>query len=673
MQPILAPSGTTVAAAVAALTTTSTVRAGRARAQINYAEGASGDEFEDDSDDEDFSNSKREAAAKRARATGAGSLQAALAASSTELDQSYLGKQPPSKYISSKLAVPTKHKYDYLDVMEAAAAKRELLVPIKVEVDTDTHRIRDCFTWNLNEELITPQAFAQTFCADLDLPFHHVDTIVNMIRAQLDEHSGVVAMDVGGNDDDPTIEEPDCRVILRLDVQLDNYHLVDHIEWDLCSSPATPDTTPEAFAKQLCADLGLRGEAIPIVAHALHEEIIKHKKDAVEWGVLGGLGAVPEDGGYRRNQRGPRRLRGVWRDWLEYKDYGPTLEVLTPEELEKKEMERERASSTPPQGHHAVSTTTISTMDASELTPTTFKPLLEHLITDPKTFTESETRRAFHQLALDDFQGADPVQVGAFLMALNYSKKTHEPEVIAAAADVMREYAAKVLVEGVDERVERVVDILPFHFLPTSTYQPSITRLQNVRTSLPFRSIFNVLGPLLNPASPKGIVLGVYQAELGEAFAHALRVGGYVERALVVCGCEGLDEISVAGGTKVWSIEKDAEKGGLKVEFMMLHPVQFGLQAHPLEEVVGSTPEVNAAILEALLTGKTTVERDDVPPKLRMDAIKDFVLLNAAALLVVAGLAQDWKDGVRLARQSLESGKAWEAFCRYREWSLRTA
>lgn len=85
-----------------------------------------------------------------------------------------------------------------------------------------------------------------------------------------------------------------------------------------------------------------------MVSHALHEEILKHKKDAVEWGVLvgGGLGggASVEDGGYRRNQRGPRRLKGVWRDWMEFRDYGPRLEVLTSEELERREVERERAS-----------------------------------------------------------------------------------------------------------------------------------------------------------------------------------------------------------------------------------------------------------------------------------------------------------------------------------------
>lgn len=117
-------------------------------------------------------------------------------------------------------------------MIDAAAKKPEMLVPIRVEVDTDTHRIRDCFTWNLNgarivllpantpngstEDIITPNHFAQMFCSDMDLPMAHVDNIVNMIRAQLDEHSGVASMDVMADETDPDVEDPDCRVILRV-------------------------------------------------------------------------------------------------------------------------------------------------------------------------------------------------------------------------------------------------------------------------------------------------------------------------------------------------------------------------------------------------------------------------------------------------------------------------
>ena len=142
---------------------------------------------------------------------------------------------------------------------------------------------------------------------------------------------------------------------------------MDHIEWDLLSP-----LTPEAFAQKLCMELGLSGEAIPLVAHAIHEELMKHKKDAIEWGVIGGdlgmgddantgpgggekskggwgvvkdktglglnWGRAPKDG------RGPKTLKSVWRDWAEAEEFRTKFEELTVEEVEKREVERERAS-----------------------------------------------------------------------------------------------------------------------------------------------------------------------------------------------------------------------------------------------------------------------------------------------------------------------------------------
>ena len=146
-------------------------------------------------------------------------------------------------------------------------------------------------------------------------------------------------------------------------MQIATYHLLDHIEWDLLSP-----LTPEQFATTLCADLGLAGEAVPLVAHAIHEELIKHKRDAIEWGVLGadttgpsedpdrprdrsglsllkdktglglGWGRTPKDG------RGPKPLRSVWRDWAEAEEFRTRFEVLSAEEVERREIERERAS-----------------------------------------------------------------------------------------------------------------------------------------------------------------------------------------------------------------------------------------------------------------------------------------------------------------------------------------
>lgn len=166
----------------------------------------------------------------------------------------------------------------------------------------------------------------------------------------------------------------------QIDVQIATYHLMDHIEWDLLSP-----LTPEDFAKRLCVELGLSGEAIPLIAHAIHEELLKHKKDAIEWGVIGGdvtgHGASGpggttsttgggEDGAERRtgagggggmvlkdktglglgwgrtprDSRGPRTLQSVWREWSDAEEFRTRFEELTAEEVERREIERERAS-----------------------------------------------------------------------------------------------------------------------------------------------------------------------------------------------------------------------------------------------------------------------------------------------------------------------------------------
>jgi len=296
-----------------------------------------------------------------------------------ELEQSYLGMIPPSRFIKPKPVGPTVHEYPSADALETHSLKRASLVPIRVEFETETQRIRDCFVWNLYETLIKPETFAKIFCMDLDLPIvPWAETVANQIRAQLEEHEGVASLDLGVDDyihrhadrDGETVEEiPECRVILSIDVQIATYHLLDHIEWDLLSP-----LTPEAFSQQLCAELGLSGEAVPLIAHAVHEELMKHKKDAIEWGViagerepastttegptagagtvgggvmvmkdktglgLGGWGRTPKDG------RGPKTLKSVWREWSEAEEFRTRFEVLSAEEVERREIEKERAS-----------------------------------------------------------------------------------------------------------------------------------------------------------------------------------------------------------------------------------------------------------------------------------------------------------------------------------------
>ncbi|CAL1712345.1 unnamed protein product [Somion occarium] len=383
MQPIFnAPS-------TAAVTTRSSRRGG----VVNYVDPGSGDEFPDagaiESDDSDFvASGGTRTALRTARLSSRAPIGAGVfrAGSSTptiqvhaqpkpesprkdELDKSYLGQIPPAHFITAKPMAPTRHDYFPQDAMENQARKPSSLVPIRVEFETDTHRIRDCFVWNLHEGLIRPETFARAFCMDLDLPLNPwADTIANQIRAQLEDHEGVASVDLGAdyylmmdNQEGQGVEEvPECRVVLSIDVQIGTYHLVDHIEWDLLSP-----LTPEGFAMTLCSDLGLAGEAIPLIAHAIHEELIKHKRDAIEWGVIGaetaeeptdkprdksglsllkdktglglGWGRTPKEG------RGPKALRSVWKDWPEAEEFRTRFEVLSAEEVERREVERERA------------------------------------------------------------------------------------------------------------------------------------------------------------------------------------------------------------------------------------------------------------------------------------------------------------------------------------------
>ncbi len=157
------------------------------------------------------------------------------------------------------------------------------------------------------------------------------------------------------------------------------------------------------------------------------------------------------------------------------------------------------------------------------------------------------------------------------------------------------------------------------------------------------------------------MLVGVAEPALGPPYVAALRAAG-VRRGFVVCGAEGLDEISCAGDTRAWELREDGD-----VRERTLHPTaDFGLPAHPLADVRGASPAENAATLRALLTSG-----NDIPE--RLTPILDFVLLNAAALLVVAGRADNFVDGVAVAKEAVTSGKAWDALELFREYSLKDA
>jgi anthranilate phosphoribosyltransferase len=154
------------------------------------------------------------------------------------------------------------------------------------------------------------------------------------------------------------------------------------------------------------------------------------------------------------------------------------------------------------------------------------------------------------------------------------------------------------------------------------------------------------------------MVLGVAEPALGLPFVAALKAGG-VKRAYVVCGAEDLDEISCAGDTHLWELLEDGS-----VRERTLCPADFGLPAHPLDDVKGASPEENAAAFKTLLTSG-----DKIPA--RLTPVLDYVLMNAAALLVVAGRVADLKEGVRLAREAVTSGRAWHALEVFRDFGVK--
>jgi len=163
------------------------------------------------------------------------------------------------------------------------------------------------------------------------------------------------------------------------------------------------------------------------------------------------------------------------------------------------------------------------------------------------------------------------------------------------------------------------------------------------------------------------MVLGICEPELGPTFAQSLLDGG-VEKALIVCGVERLDEISCAGPTHVWQLTKEAGGKGKIDEYLIDPESDFGLPTHPLEDVAGHSPEENAKVFIRLLNpaqGLPSDADDDTIKK--HNAILDFVTINASALLVVAGIAKDFKHGVELAKESVSSGKAWEALQTFKQ------
>lgn len=239
------------------------------------------------------------------------------------------------------------------------------------------------------------------------------------------------------------------------------------------------------------------------------------------------------------------------------------------------------------------------------------------------------------------------------------------------------------------ESLARIYEKTNYAFLFAPVFHPGMKYVASIRKELGWRTIFNLLGPLVNPVEGniEARLLGVARRDVGPVFAEVLKTCG-ARKAMVVCGEEELDEISCAGKTYCWklidrSTSQDGSPENVGIESFTISAKDFGLPSHALADVSpGKEPHENAAILTKLL-------QNQLP---RDDPILHFVLMNTAALFVVSGICEAdtsdmghgddgkvitergpgggrWKEGVRRARWAVESGEAWRQWRQFVEVS----
>jgi len=208
----------------------------------------------------------------------------------------------------------------------------------------------------------------------------------------------------------------------------------------------------------------------------------------------------------------------------------------------------------------------------------------------------------------------------------------------SGSADLLTSLGAELALDA--DQTKQVFDEAGICFLYARKFHPAMRHVAAARRQMGIKTVFNILGPLTNPARPKYQMSGVFSESIGQMYIEALRAGG-VESAMVVCGKEGLDEISIAGPTQYWQLSEG------KITTGILMPEHFGVVRRPLEACFSGEPSENARKLKDIFEGEQS-------------AVTDFVLINAAAALKVAGKATSWKEGMSIARETIASGKALE-------------
>ncbi|MCX9011607.1 MAG: anthranilate phosphoribosyltransferase [Candidatus Methanoperedens sp.] len=205
----------------------------------------------------------------------------------------------------------------------------------------------------------------------------------------------------------------------------------------------------------------------------------------------------------------------------------------------------------------------------------------------------------------------------------------------SGSADVLRELGIRI--DLPPPEVESVIEKVGIGFMLAPVFHPSMKRVAQIRRDLGFRTVFNILGPLTNPASAQAQVIGVFDSSLCEPIANVLKILG-TRRAMVVHG-SGMDEISNIGETSI------AELNGSRITKYTVSPEKLGVRRASAGDIAGGAPEDNARDIVDVLKGKNGAKRD-------------IIAINAGAALLVSGKAADLSSGIKMANRSIDSGAA---------------
>ncbi|GFO29642.1 swi/snf-related matrix-associated actin-dependent regulator of chromatin subfamily b member 1 [Plakobranchus ocellatus] len=196
-------------------------------------------------------------------------------------------------------------------IVHENANQKEELIPVRLDMEIEGQKLRDCFTWNKNETLITPEQFGEILCDDLDLnPINFIPAIAGAIRQQIDNTT------VSEGTEDVT----DQRVIIKLNIHVGNISLVDQFEWDMSEA----QNSPEEFSTKLCSELGLGGEFVTAIAYSIRGQLSWHQRT------------------YAFSEAPLPVVEVAFRNQNEADQWCPFLETLTDAEMEKKIRDQDR-------------------------------------------------------------------------------------------------------------------------------------------------------------------------------------------------------------------------------------------------------------------------------------------------------------------------------------------